>query len=685
MFLDALVLRGSTITILPFSTTPNSITLASILHTVHLYSRTQTAPIVDLGAANRGHLRSARTREFFTMHQPQTIQGRILDGVCCGLGLGHFAQGPTAGGAGSRTFPNAPATAPSAPHHRQDSSFTSDLTNTPLPDPTSMPGKCKLERMFRNFMHSIRHGQSAGPASTAATSPTLVPSTFDTTAKLDTKPRNTCQKRCHHAFRKALRMLGLKNSKAKHVATPPKAAPSGKPAQPTLSARIAAWSGEAKFGPVLKIPDCAVIELALDLASRSSAIPKNILADGSDIKVIAKTRGQNNRVFIVQYQEDLKICVRVPACAWEGAWTDKDAEALRTQVRTMQYIKRHTKCPIPEIVTYDTTFNNAINAPHVVMTYVEGRPVEDLWYEKDGSLSLEAKRQNILRSLASGVAQLRSLTFDKMGALRFTSDEDNSPTPGPSHLLNFGVSRTPSFMEYVDEVDKENEPQPNSEVYFRKVLEEWKEGETSPSEDDPHSGGLELYEDLGTYRLFSMLLDELPFTKSEEPEVFVLAPPDFDDQNILADEHGNVTAILDWDRIETCTRFVGWCRFPEFLHVDWDEEGDYFWPHWGQVMSPVQFDKYRADYTRYMTEACDGGEDCKYTAKSHLYEKVLAAIGRKTAMESILDFLMPMVIPRAHVKPMRKHIGEKGLEPEEEEVIRQGFRKLLQCQSIPGK
>ncbi|KAL1624692.1 hypothetical protein SLS56_007668 [Neofusicoccum ribis] len=439
--------------------------------------------------------------------------------------------------------------------------------------------------------------------------------------------------------------------------------------------------GQAKWGPILSLPDKDLIELALEVASKSSSVPKDILKDGSDIKVTAKMKGENNRVFVVQYHDTLKICVRVPACGWEGAWTEKDAVALRTEALTMKYIKRHTKCPIGEIVTYDTTFNNAIHAPHIVTLYLEGRPVQDLWFEEDGPLPLEQKRQNILRSMASAVAELRHFAFDKMGALQFCSEEDDNPTVGPCHLLNFGASRTSSFLDFVDGL--ENEPQTSSEAFLRQRLEEWRKEETEPSEHNPNRSWRETYENLGTFRLFSMLLDELPFPKSGEVERFVLAPPDFDSQNILADEHGNVTALLDWDRTETTPAFVGWCRFPEFLHRDWQTTGHYIWPHWqGIFCSPAEYERYRADYARYMYEVCDGQGDCVYTAKSHLFERITDAVGQDTAQEGMLEFIMAIVVPRINVKMTRRSIGERGLRAREEEALRQGFKRLLSPREI---
>lgn len=519
----------------------------------------------------------------------------------------------------------------------------------------------KFKRVFENFLDSIRYGRAKVNLSSGATSPTLVPtdSEVPTTARSISMP---CKKKLRHTLRKALRKLGLKPPKHKHTVSQ----------QPTPETHPPPASKDT-FGGVRRIRDEEVVELALDVASKGSQIPKSILADGSHVRVVKRAHGFNNLVFIVQYSESLKVCVRVPACAWKGAWTKQDAVAMRTSALSMRYIKRHTSCPIPDVITYDTTFDNAIRAPHTILLHVEGRAVEELWFDQDGPIPLEDKRQNILRSLAHATAQLRSLTFGQMGALQFATDDDDNPTIGPPSLMSYGASRTPDFLEFVKEAM--SHPSSRSDTFVRARLEEWKQMVFKG-----RLGETERNQALGTYRLFSMLLDEFPFPAADEPEKFILAHPDFDMQNILADEYGNVTAIIDWDRVDSRPRYMGWCGPPYFLSMDWDSEFTYAWPHLHACeMPPLDYDRFRADYARYLSEACGEEGDCKYAAKAHLFDRIVEALGRTAVMDGLLQKVVAHVLPRVDAGMVRQCIGAGALAPESEEIIRAGLRRLLEC------
>ena len=50
---------------------------------------------------------------------------------------------------------------------------------------------------------------------------------------------------------------------------------------------------------------------------------------------------------------------------------------------------------------------------------------------------------------------------------------------------------------------------------------------------------------------------------------FVLTHPDFDLQNILVDEEGRVSSIIDWDGAETSAHSTGIRAYPPFLTYDW--------------------------------------------------------------------------------------------------------------------
>ena len=57
------------------------------------------------------------------------------------------------------------------------------------------------------------------------------------------------------------------------------------------------------------------------------------------------------------------------------------------------------------------------------------------------------------------------------------------------------------------------------------------------------------------WRITKATLQHLPFRAASDG--FVLSPPDFDSQNILVDDQGNVTGIIDWDLVQTLPSCVG--------------------------------------------------------------------------------------------------------------------------------
>jgi aminoglycoside phosphotransferase len=64
-----------------------------------------------------------------------------------------------------------------------------------------------------------------------------------------------------------------------------------------------------------------------------------------------------------------------------------------------------------------------------------------------------------------------------------------------------------------------------------------------------------------------MVFSTAPFSMpgSEEPETFVLLHCDLDLQNVLVDDDGEVTGILDWDSCSVVPRSVGYASLPLLL------------------------------------------------------------------------------------------------------------------------
>ncbi|KAF2494322.1 hypothetical protein BU16DRAFT_70931 [Lophium mytilinum] len=445
-----------------------------------------------------------------------------------------------------------------------------------------------------------------------------------------------------------------------------------------------------KWGPILSIPDEAALEVALAYRRRlypelEDTDEKFPIAEPSDITAIVKlhAEGFNNRAFIIRYNDGWDVCVRIPACGWGDNWSEMHAKNFLSQACTVRYIRENSQMRIPDMLHVNNTLKNAMKAPYMIMTAVDGRDASHVWFEDDGltPAELEAKRQHILKTLAEGVSALRHLKFDKMGTLHFPggfpiSLEKRISTPyvGESYNRNFGWLPDKTGTHKHDAITP---PYATSQEWLRYRLDQW--WKETCAKDKKGASAQKHHEHKGIYMLFAMMFDYFPFAKADpsSPEPFVLAPPDFDWQNTLVADDGTVTAFIDWDRAETLPIYLGWPCYPNFLSADWRVM--YEWPA-KNVMSPSHLASYREDYARYMKEACGTSSDAwRYTRKSHFFSALEFAVGDAKLMEEVLFKILELLVPRTRKDEHILRLGAEGYVEAEEEWLRAKFKELFAC------
>ncbi|KAG7284195.1 hypothetical protein NEMBOFW57_010558 [Staphylotrichum longicolle] len=128
------------------------------------------------------------------------------------------------------------------------------------------------------------------------------------------------------------------------------------------------------------------------------------------------TRGASHEVFTLQFQEAVTAPKSLAqagfCCIARFTRGVDDATKSLSEIATARYLKRFTEIPVPEIYYHDLDPGNAVGAPFVLMEMIPGRHLHKLW----DKLSLEDKKSS-LSQIASVVAQLASLQFDKIGSL----------------------------------------------------------------------------------------------------------------------------------------------------------------------------------------------------------------------------------------------------------------------------
>lgn len=98
---------------------------------------------------------------------------------------------------------------------------------------------------------------------------------------------------------------------------------------------------------------------------------------GDQCTLISRTGRTYNRVHFIRFHDGTKFVVRVPRWGTADKCTEEDAFELRSQALTMNYIRRKTKLPVPEVLAYSNTVNNDLGHPYILMPFIEGTPVFD--------------------------------------------------------------------------------------------------------------------------------------------------------------------------------------------------------------------------------------------------------------------------------------------------------------------
>ncbi|KAL9094631.1 MAG: hypothetical protein Q9165_003191 [Trypethelium subeluteriae] len=387
-------------------------------------------------------------------------------------------------------------------------------------------------------------------------------------------------------------------------------------------------------------------------------------------KYLGTSGGNNNRVHLMEYNDGLKVCIRVPDCGEPGKWFANDARSLSSSVMTMAYISRHMRnIPIPRILDFDDTLDNIINAPYTIMTYMEGHNVEELWFDDSLPVPREVRRQNILRSLATAMADLRTHSYSWMGILDL-SEGLWSPTPGPIFDRNFGEHRGENFDASDGAYTRKWTE--SLRAAMKERIEDWSEAnEEHAYRNGDEAGAARI---MGSGMPYEILVEQLPELEKGSLQYF-LAHPDIDFQNLLADEEGNITAILDWDRVDTAPAFLGWACQPHWLGEDWS--GEYVWPDifGSHAISPTELDHYRTLYAGYLRQAANGHECVQFTRASSMMYAIYTQFGGRyhyDVLFEVLDQIVPQLGRNAYLERVAHH----GFAPGEKDFLREAVSLL---------
>ncbi|RAO70470.1 uncharacterized protein BHQ10_006482 [Talaromyces amestolkiae] len=381
------------------------------------------------------------------------------------------------------------------------------------------------------------------------------------------------------------------------------------------------------FNPVLA-------SIRLDkLADYASSIRKTLdhhSANFSAVIVGSPIFGSYHILYPIEFLDKVRWLLKVPINGTRDKFCDLDARSIRSEASTMRYLRKITTIPIPDVITFSSSCDNELNCPFILMSYIDGKPLYDIWFDRTQPNDvIEARRTKSLQGVAAAMVQLGQVSFEQAGSL-FTSElngdiDANSLEIWPLRLVNnIAMLERMKDDDYDDlPIYLEAGPFRDFQAYFTALLDY---REKSPTTDFTR----------GQLILLRILLDWIPEPKlRDECKPFVLAHPDLDIQNVLVAEDGTLQGIIDWDGVCSVPRPVGNERFPSWLTRDWDP-AMYGWnedmergvePVGVWEDSPEILRKYRSIYVGFMQSFARSNNNPLFglTRNSIIYENLLIA------------------------------------------------------------
>ncbi|CAG8242131.1 unnamed protein product [Penicillium olsonii] len=315
----------------------------------------------------------------------------------------------------------------------------------------------------------------------------------------------------------------------------------------------------------------------------------------STIEVTFLTQGAFNKLYDVKIDnETFIIRISLPV---------DPSHKVASEVATMDWIHRTTSLPIPRVISYQSSADNQIGFEWILMTRMPGKPLADVW--KSFSIPFNVKPR-LVKELAANMACLFRNQLQGIGNLHrrsltpegSQSDEQTSPTRNPDtagtaslaesasndssgsswdvgqivsmqffwgYHIHQNVYRGP-FQSSKDWLLSrlalnENDCQSTLEKHAAKDTEDLDSDDESEVEDA--TSALKRIERLKSILpLFFPMSSDSGFSKPSVMEPSVLSHDDLSRHNILVDESGNLTAVLDWECVSALPLWKS-CYYPQ--------------------------------------------------------------------------------------------------------------------------
>jgi Ser/Thr protein kinase RdoA (MazF antagonist) len=226
-----------------------------------------------------------------------------------------------------------------------------------------------------------------------------------------------------------------------------------------------------------------------------------------------------------------------------------------SEVATMRYVQKNTSIPVPAVLGYEASNDNALQFEWMLIQYMPGTVLEQRWRK----MSLSTK-EDLVKKLAHFQSELFSKTprFQAIGNLYQKSPE--SSEIGSLVSTGFFWGDRGARAQDINRGPFRNNHQWLSARLNLVLQDQAKILAKSNDEDE--------IEDAQTAKnLAERLLALLPsiFRADEAVESTILYHDDLHESDILIDESSNITAVLDWECVSFFPLWMA-CQPPAFLN-----------------------------------------------------------------------------------------------------------------------
>lgn len=243
---------------------------------------------------------------------------------------------------------------------------------------------------------------------------------------------------------------------------------------------------------------------------------------------------------------------------------------------TIEFVRRKTNIPVPRILALEPLNDNDLGFEWILMQLMPGQPLRKTWRK----LPMHVK-ESLVKQLACFQAQLFLERFEGIGNIFETSSETKQPKHDLASLpteqsakevaemknLNFSLGQIVSHIFfYGDHItqDVPRGPFRNSHDWLQarlQLLSADQERILSSSSDE---GEIEDAEN--AKQIIQRLHNTVPhiFPPKQQLEPTSLFHDDLSMQNILVDEAGGLTAVIDWECVSSYPLWRA-CQIPALL------------------------------------------------------------------------------------------------------------------------